>query len=79
MHYRMLYPVKRWVTGQELIDGANDAIANNNLDNDPPTNAEEAMDILEELGDITMSTETREGPDERPKFVRYDPDWEEEE
>ncbi|MAH49976.1 hypothetical protein CMI37_29425 [Candidatus Pacearchaeota archaeon] len=60
MKYWMLYPVKRWVTGQELIDGANDAIANNNLDDDPPTNPEEAMDILEELGDITMSGATDE-------------------
>jgi len=57
--YWMIYPDKRWVSGQELIDGANDAIANNNLDDAPPTNPEEAMDILEDLGEITMTGETR--------------------
>ena len=61
MQYRMIYPVERWVTSQELIDGANDAIVNNNLDNlgKMVANAEEAMDILEDLGDITMTGETR--------------------
>jgi len=60
MQYWMIYPEKKWVTSQELIDGANDAIANHNLDPaTPATNAEEAMDILEDLGDITMTGESR--------------------
>jgi len=59
IEYRMIYPVERWVSEQELVDGANDAIANNNLDYAPLTDPEEAMDILEDLGDITMTGETR--------------------
>ena len=61
LQYWMTYPEERWVTSQELIDGANDAIINHDLDNvgKMVTNAEEAMDILEDLGDIGMTGETR--------------------
>ena len=64
MQYWMTYPEKKWVTSQELIDSANDAIVNHDLDNlgKMVTNAEEAMDILEDLGDITMTGETRPTP-----------------
>ena len=60
MQYHMQYPVNRWVSAEKLISAAKDAIANHALDDDPPTNAEEAMNLLEDLGDITMTGETRQ-------------------
>jgi hypothetical protein len=59
MEYRMIYPVNRWVSAEKLISAAHDAIYNHNLDNPPPTNAQEAIRLLQDLGEVTITAETR--------------------
>ena len=53
--YHMIYPKDRWITAEELIGGANDAIANYKLDSDAPANADDAIDILHDVGIVTVS------------------------
>ena len=66
MRFHMIYPVDRWITDKQLMDGAADAIVNNGLTAEdgeftiPPVTVNDAIEILEWLGDITLTNE----PDE---------------
>ena len=69
MKYHMIYPVNRWVTGEQLMDAAFDAIDNNELTAEetgltiPPVTFDDAIDILMEyLGEVTITSETEYNP-----------------
>ena len=57
MKYHMVYPEDRWVTAQQLIDGAIDIMANNVLAIDPPTNVDDAIEILMGFGEVEITNE----------------------
>jgi len=54
MKYHMVYPKDRWVTSQQLIDGAIDVITNHGLSIDSPTNVEDAIELLMDLGEVEI-------------------------
>jgi|TARA_R100000365_G_C2711380_1_gene46688 hypothetical protein len=68
MKYHMIYPVNRWVTGEQLMDAASDAIVNNELTAEetgltiPPVTFDDAIDILMDLGEVTITSETEYNP-----------------
>ena len=69
MRFHMIYPVNRWVTGEQLMDAAFDAIDNNALTAEetgltiPPVTFDDAIDILMEyLGEVTITSETEYNP-----------------
>ena len=68
MKYHMIYPVNRWVTGEQLMDAAFDAIDNNELTAEetgltiPPVTFDDAIDILMDLGEVTITSETEYNP-----------------
>ena len=55
--YHMVYPKDRWVTAQQLIDGATDVIATNALAIDPPTNVDDAIMFLMSFGEVEIIEE----------------------
>ena len=58
MQYHMVYPIDRWVSGEQLITKARDAISNYELDM-TASNVEEAIAILEDVGEVTISRDAR--------------------
>lgn len=57
MAYQMLYPVHRTVTSKELINAAYDAVSNHNIDLADEIDIDLAIEILTDLGEITILLE----------------------
>ena len=58
MQHHMVYPVDRWVSSEQLITKARDAISNYELDM-TASSVEEAIAILEDVGEVTITGEPR--------------------
>ena len=61
MQYHMIYPVDRWVTAQQLLDAAHDAVANHQLDDFFPVSVQDAIKILQDVGAVTITSECTGG------------------
>lgn len=56
-YYHMIYPGDRWVPGADLVMAARDTIENERLIPQEVNTAEEAIKILESIGQVTITNE----------------------
>lgn len=54
MKYRIIWPEDLLVSGEQLISWAKDDVANGLSESEPPTDAFEAILILQETGTVTF-------------------------
>lgn len=54
--YPVLWPEKRMVSAETLIEWAADDVANGECEGPPPENVEDAIAILNETGSVTLGS-----------------------